>query len=69
MDARRTIDQRHRVTIPRQTFVQSGLHTGDRVTVRSGGPGRIVIECHEVSDGLGESYGDGYVGWITGGDP
>lgn len=67
MDGHRTIDRRHRITIPRDTFRRAGLHAGDHVTVRSGGPGRVIIERDGRDDGLGESYGDGYVSWINSG--
>lgn len=65
MDDHRTIDPRHRITIPGETFRRAGLHAGEQVTVRSGGPGRVIIERDERDDGLGESYGDGYVTWIN----
>ncbi len=65
MDSNRIIDQRHRITIPRETFRRAGLHPGDHVTVRPGGNGRVIIECDEHDDGLGESYGDGYISWIN----
>lgn len=68
MDGHRTIDRRHRITIPRDTFLQAGFHPGDHVTVRPDGRGRVIIERDDEDhgDGLGESYGDGYVSWING---
>lgn len=65
MDSQRTIDQRHRITIPRDTFRRAGLHAGDDVTVRSAGRGRVIIEREDHDDGLGEMYGDRYLSWIN----
>lgn len=38
------VNQKRRVTIPRQACVEAGLQDGDRVRVRSDGDGRLVIE-------------------------
>lgn len=38
------LNQKRRVTIPRQACVEAGLQDGDRVRVRSDGDGRIVLE-------------------------
>lgn len=64
----RRIDARHRLTIPRDAFRQSGLRPGERVVVRPWGPGRLVIE-REDPDDFAEPYGDGYVAWISRGTP
>lgn len=38
------LNQKRRVTIPRQACVEAGLQDGDRVRVRSDGDGRVVLE-------------------------
>jgi PD-(D/E)XK endonuclease len=38
------LNQKRRVTIPRQACVEAGLQDGDRVRARSNGDGRIVLE-------------------------
>jgi PD-(D/E)XK endonuclease len=38
------LNQRRRVTLPRQACIEAGLQDGDRVCVRSVGDGRIVLE-------------------------
>jgi PD-(D/E)XK endonuclease len=39
-----TINQKRKVTIPRQAVLEAGLDIGDRLRVRSHGYGRIVLE-------------------------
>jgi bifunctional DNA-binding transcriptional regulator/antitoxin component of YhaV-PrlF toxin-antitoxin module len=38
------LNQKRRVTLPRQACIEAGLQDGDRVRVRSDGDGRIVLE-------------------------
>jgi PD-(D/E)XK endonuclease len=38
------LNQKRRVTLPRQACIEAGLQDGDRVQVRSEGDGRIVLE-------------------------
>ena len=38
------LNQKRRVTFPRQACVEAGLQDGDRVRVRSDGDGRVVLE-------------------------
>jgi PD-(D/E)XK endonuclease len=38
------LNQRRRVTLPRQACVEAGLQDGDRVRVQSSGDGRILLE-------------------------
>jgi hypothetical protein len=38
------LNQKRRVTLPRQACIEAGLQDGDRVHVRSEGDGRIVLE-------------------------
>jgi PD-(D/E)XK endonuclease len=38
------LNQKRRVTLPRQACIQAGLQDGDRVSVRSDGDGRLTLE-------------------------
>ena len=38
------LNQKRRVTLPRQACIEAGLQDGDRVRVRSAGDGRLVLE-------------------------
>jgi bifunctional DNA-binding transcriptional regulator/antitoxin component of YhaV-PrlF toxin-antitoxin module len=42
------INQKRRVTIPQEAVLSAGLQPGDRVRVRSDGPGRVVLEQLEL---------------------
>ena len=38
------LNQKRRVTLPRQACIEAGLQDGDRVRVRSDGDGRLIVE-------------------------
>ncbi len=50
-----TISSKHQVTIPMAAIRDAGLRTGDRLAIRSTGPGRIEFE--RVEDPVGELAG------------
>jgi bifunctional DNA-binding transcriptional regulator/antitoxin component of YhaV-PrlF toxin-antitoxin module len=38
------LNQKRRVTLPRQACIDAGLQDGDRVFVRADGDGRVLLE-------------------------
>lgn len=55
------LNQKRRVTLPRQACIEAGLHDGDRVRVRSDGDGRLVLERIEPPP---ETSPRGQADWI-----
>ena len=45
------LNQKRRVTLPRETCIEAGLQDGDRVRVRSDGDGRLILERIEPPAG------------------
>jgi len=53
------ISSKHQVTIPRKAFGEAGLRPGDRLEVRSEGPGRVLLT-------RAESATERHAGMLTG---
>lgn len=39
-----TVSSKHQITIPAEAFDAAGLRVGDKITAKSDGPGRVVLE-------------------------